>query len=258
MLPASTSTTTKNANLFAKTKTNAKTFHFLSQFSIPFLVSLLTCLPSVPCSSSQNSPNFKDAQNSKNPDQPGVSWSSRVVTTKMGLTRGFIFIPSTGGVSENGEGVEIFLGLPYASPPLGSLRFMPPVSGSPWKGTKMNLSPAPVCPQVFPLAQTENRKEKVKMHRTIIDENFKNSENSENGEINEDGESGESFGRNPNDKSGGESFSTRESFFSWNETEILKRMPRGKFTYLKRLAPFLRNQSENCLFLNVYVPLSGN
>lgn len=39
-----------------------------------------------------------------------------------------------------------------------------------------------------------------------------------------------------------------------NETEALKRMPSGRYDYLKRLLPFLANQSEDCLYLNIYTP----
>lgn len=42
-----------------------------------------------------------------------------------------------------------------------------------------------------------------------------------------------------------------------NETEALKRMPVGRLDYLKRLIPFLTNQSEDCLYLNIYTPASG-
>ncbi|XP_015923110.1 neuroligin-4, X-linked [Parasteatoda tepidariorum] len=39
-----------------------------------------------------------------------------------------------------------------------------------------------------------------------------------------------------------------------NETEALQRMPLGRYKYLKRLLPQLTNQSEDCLYLNIYVP----
>lgn len=40
-----------------------------------------------------------------------------------------------------------------------------------------------------------------------------------------------------------------------NETAALERMPRGRLEYLKRLLPFLVNQSEDCLYLNVFAPV---
>ncbi|XP_042909755.1 neuroligin-4, X-linked isoform X1 [Parasteatoda tepidariorum] len=42
-----------------------------------------------------------------------------------------------------------------------------------------------------------------------------------------------------------------------NETEALKRMPPGRLDYLKRLLPFLTNQSEDCLYLNIYAPANA-
>ncbi|ODM90100.1 Neuroligin 4-like [Orchesella cincta] len=120
----------------------------------------------------------------------GFVWSPRQVVTKLGTVQGFIVRPPNGY-----EGVEVFLNMPYASPPEGSLRFMPPVSGSPWQGTRRSETPSPVCPQVLPNIR--------------------------------------------------------------NESEALKVMPRGRLIYLRRLLPHLRNQSEDCLYLNVYVPAGG-
>ncbi|GIY44000.1 neuroligin 4-like [Caerostris darwini] len=42
-----------------------------------------------------------------------------------------------------------------------------------------------------------------------------------------------------------------------NETEALKRMPAGRLDTLKRLMPFLTNQSEDCLYLNIYAPANS-
>ncbi|XP_030749006.1 neuroligin-4, Y-linked-like [Sitophilus oryzae] len=43
-----------------------------------------------------------------------------------------------------------------------------------------------------------------------------------------------------------------------NKTAALQFMPKGRYQYLKKLLPLLANQSEDCLFLNIYVPGSGN
>ncbi|KAG6442969.1 hypothetical protein O3G_MSEX002589 [Manduca sexta] len=114
--------------------------------------------------------------------------SSRVVRTKYGDIRGFIVTPE----SRYLEPVEVFRGVPYASPPVGSLRFMPPVSGAQWSGVKIAEEFSPVCPQVLPDIR--------------------------------------------------------------NETAVLKRISRGRLEYLKRILPFLTNQSEDCLYLNIYAP----
>jgi hypothetical protein len=118
-----------------------------------------------------------------------MKWSERHIDTKLGVVQGYIVQPNGFG------GVEVFLNMPYASPPVGNLRFMPPVSGSPWSGVRKSDKPSPVCPQVLPDIR--------------------------------------------------------------NETEALKMMPRGRLMQLKRLLSHLKNQSEDCLYLNLYVPASG-
>lgn len=42
-----------------------------------------------------------------------------------------------------------------------------------------------------------------------------------------------------------------------NRTAALQFMPKGRYQFLKKLVPLLINQSEDCLFLNIYVPGSG-
>lgn len=42
-----------------------------------------------------------------------------------------------------------------------------------------------------------------------------------------------------------------------NKTLALQHMPKGRLQYLKKLIPLLVNQSEDCLFLNIYVPGNG-
>lgn len=117
--------------------------------------------------------------------------SSRVVRTKYGDIRGFIVTPESRFL----EPVEVFRGIPYASSPVGSLRFMPPVSGAQWSGVKIAEEFSPVCPQVLPDIR--------------------------------------------------------------NETAVLKRISKGRLEYLKRILPFLTNQAEDCLYLNIYAPAQG-
>ncbi|KAH1004866.1 hypothetical protein HUJ05_005634 [Dendroctonus ponderosae] len=122
------------------------------------------------------------------PEPQRSSLTSRTVKTKYGDVSGVIVTPE----SKHLESVEVFRGIPYASPPLGSLRFMPPVTGALWQGVKTAISFSPVCPQRLPDIS--------------------------------------------------------------NETAALRRMPKGRLEYLKRLLPHLRNQSEDCLYLNIYAP----
>ncbi|CAH0746867.1 unnamed protein product [Bemisia tabaci] len=112
--------------------------------------------------------------------------SPRVVRTKYGLLRGIV---------HESLRVEAFLGVPYATPPTGSLRYMPPVTPSMWEDTRLADAYSPVCPQRVP-------------------------------EIG-------------------------------NRTEALMEHPRGRLVYLEKLLPLLTNQSEDCLYLNIYMPLLG-
>ncbi|RWS31835.1 hypothetical protein B4U80_10993 [Leptotrombidium deliense] len=86
-------------------------------------------------------------------------------------------------------------GIPYASPPIGKLRFMPPVTSAHWNGIKSAHITGPVCPQKLPDIK--------------------------------------------------------------NDTIALQRMTQGRLNVLKRLLPMLQNQSEDCLYLNIYTPAIG-
>ena len=48
---------------------------------------------------------------------------------------------------EAGDGVSVFRGLPYAQPPVGRLRWRPPVELRPWTGTRDGTRFGPVCVQ---------------------------------------------------------------------------------------------------------------
>ncbi|XP_044727128.1 neuroligin-4, Y-linked [Chrysoperla carnea] len=115
-------------------------------------------------------------------------YSTRVVRTKYGPLRGVIV--------HSHPPVEAFLGVPYATPPLGSLRYMPPVTPSMWRNARLADRFSAVCPQKPP-----------------------------------------DIG---------------------NRTEALLEYPRGRLIYLEKLLPLLANQSEDCLYLNLYVPRAGS
>ncbi|XP_049788637.1 neuroligin-4, X-linked-like [Schistocerca nitens] len=111
-----------------------------------------------------------------------MAYSTRVVRTKYGPVRGLVLQQT----------VEAFLGVPYASPPVGALRYMPPLTPSPWRHTRLADALSPVCPQRTPDIS--------------------------------------------------------------NRSDALLRFPRGRLRQLELLLPLLANQSEDCLYLNLYVP----
>ncbi|KAM6252906.1 fatty acyl-CoA hydrolase precursor, medium chain-like isoform 2-T2 [Porphyrio hochstetteri] len=83
------------------------------------------------------------------------------VETKYGTVRGYQF-----EVDAAERSVNVFLGLPFATPPVGPLRFSEPQPPKPWKGVRDATSYPPMClqdkvqGQVFSDLIT-NRKEKV-------------------------------------------------------------------------------------------------
>ncbi|XP_042225441.1 neuroligin-2-like [Homarus americanus] len=86
----------------------------------------------------------------------GFMRSSHVVHTRYGHLRGLIVTPNHRALTP----VAVFLGVPYASPPVGALRFMPPTNPLSWNGIKTAEMLPPVCPQKLP--DVTNRREALK------------------------------------------------------------------------------------------------
>ena len=68
---------------------------------------------------------------------PGGPLTS-IIQTDSGALRGF-----------NQNGLDVFLAVPYAEPPVGDLRFRPPVAHKPWQGTFDAFGPGKFCPQAY-------------------------------------------------------------------------------------------------------------
>jgi neuroligin len=132
---------------------------------------------------------------------------TRIVHTRSGKVQGFIQPATHAGIGTEGRGqpgagtahslkpVEVFLGIPYATPPVRVNRFSPTRTPLPWDGVRIADKMGPVCPQKLPDIS--------------------------------------------------------------NETLALERMPKGRLEYLRRLQVYLQNQSEDCLYLNLYAPAQG-
>ncbi|XP_052119807.1 neuroligin-2-like [Frankliniella occidentalis] len=122
--------------------------------------------------------------------------SPRVVHTRSGPLQGLILSMDGAGAGQRSlQPVEAFLGVPYATPPVGGNRFSPTRAPSPWDEVRVADRVRPACPQ---------------RHPDLL-----------------------------------------------NETAAMERMPRGRLLQLRRLLPYLRAQSEDCLYLNIYTPAQG-
>lgn len=71
-----------------------------------------------------------------------------------------VLVPATTAqgvvAGESLGGVIAYRGIPYAVPPLGELRFRPPLPAIPWNGVRSALDMGPACPQVIDDDPTEN------------------------------------------------------------------------------------------------------
>lgn len=88
--------------------------------------------PSNAAANSNNNINNNKINNLGGIGSDTVQLSSRVVHTKYGAVSGVIVHLE----GRHLDPVEAFKGIPYASPPIGSLRFMPPVTGALWSGVR--------------------------------------------------------------------------------------------------------------------------
>jgi para-nitrobenzyl esterase len=70
-----------------------------------------------------------------------------VRTTQFGAVQGIVQLPGTNSVLTAGEGFA-WLGVPYAKPPVGDLRWKPPVDPDPWTGIKKTQQFCQACSQV--------------------------------------------------------------------------------------------------------------
>merc|ERR1719410_502751 len=73
---------------------------------------------------------------------------TEVVETKKGFVQGRS-ITLLGGEFRL-DPVDVFLGIPYALPPVGPRRFTPTAAHPPWSGVLQAISYGPACPQQFP------------------------------------------------------------------------------------------------------------
>ena len=94
-----------------------------------------------------------------------VTSASRTVTTRSGRVQGFVL-----SFPNPLPPVEVFLGIPYATPPVGINRFSPTRNPVPWTEIRMADRHAPSCPQRFPdiSNETESLKYMSKQRRDYL------------------------------------------------------------------------------------------
>ena len=114
---------------------------------------------------------------------------TRIITLKQGDVRGKVMKMKKNSFLKE---VEVYLGIPYAAPPVASLRFMPPGAPPRWSETLNAFNVKPACPQMFPNLD----------HHVA----------------------------SPN------------------------RISPERNIFIRRLKQFLKNENEDCLYLNIYVP----
>lgn len=146
--------------------------------------------------------------------------------------------------------VEVFLGVPYATPPIGSLRFMPPVTPTHWRGVRLANRFSPVCPQKFPDVNFRPGS-RSKTPSTPLNRQSSSRSSSSSGSSSSS-KPVFSFTVNSNPYGSGSSSSSSASSSS------LHLLPESRIGHLKRMALFLRNQSEDCLYLNIYAPYTSS
>lgn len=96
---------------------------------------------------------------------------TRIVYTKYGQVQGFI--RHLGDLLGD---VEVFKGVPYASPPIEEGRFTPTNTPTPWEGVFDATVSPPVCPQLLPDLDKAGQtmpKERVIFIRSLL-KNLKN------------------------------------------------------------------------------------
>lgn len=116
-------------------------------------------------------------------------WYTEVITLKQGDIRGKVVKPKKHSYLNE---VEVYLGIPYAAPPIGNLRFMPPGAALQWNGILNAFHMKPVCPQMLPNLDSMEQ----------------------------------------------------------------KKMSPERNNFIKKMKQYLKTESEDCLYLNIYVPRS--
>ena len=107
----------------------------------------IACLPGVRCQEAEDqtdvpdlSAPIDDMDSEDNGLETDDDFQPTIIITGSGALKGKKF-------ERNGKDHYEFLGIPFAEPPVGKLRFQPPVPVSPWSDVREAFSDGPVCIQ---------------------------------------------------------------------------------------------------------------
>lgn len=133
---------------------------------------------------------------------------------------------------------------------------MPPVTPTHWRGVRLANHFGAVCPQRLPLLSVPQSNGPTFVSSTDSFAFAASSATSSAGFVSSPPSYPSSSAASSLSSSSGQSRSSILMQSTSGSTD--RRLPDQRLTAIKRLIPFLRNQSEDCLNLNLYVPFTFN
>ena len=117
----------------------------------PLLTLLMAC-------SKDLAPSNDSAADDSAADDSAADTAAEVTPCPEGLSDPAISTTTGCVVGLVADGQERFLGVPYAAPPLGALRFLPPTPVTPWETPLSATAAGPICVQHVDSSLTDNKK----------------------------------------------------------------------------------------------------
>jgi hypothetical protein len=83
----------------------------------------------------------------------GFCWSRTAEELKVRIEDGRIIGRYL--TTDSGRGIRAFMGIPYAEPPVGKMRFKAPLKPKPWQGILLAQKEPPMCTQRDPFTRAK-------------------------------------------------------------------------------------------------------
>lgn len=100
---------------------------------------------------------------------PSLAHAGRTVPAKSSSNQGPVVSTSAGRIQGLREGtLDVFKGIPYAAPPIGKLRWKPPVPAKPWRGIKQATKYGYACYQPGPTLSSVYESKPVPMSEDCL------------------------------------------------------------------------------------------